>query len=197
MDKLDSKSCQFCGESIKAVAIKCRYCNADLRRAKPKSRESLLLGCIILVAVAVTIIVGGGVIILHKPNPTSAVANKIDPDPAAAKFNERISGHTLFSPMGGSVKFLTDGTAEIRSDYLRLGGVSVGTIAGTWRIVESKEWLSPESPELKLQFDWAGSHRVVHYSFLNYKGQDCIIGDSSQKVMPTVLNFAYTRSSSD
>lgn len=35
MDSGDTKACPYCGETIKAVAIRCKHCQADLTKAEP------------------------------------------------------------------------------------------------------------------------------------------------------------------
>ncbi len=35
LDSGDTKSCPYCGETIKAVAIRCKHCQADLTKAEP------------------------------------------------------------------------------------------------------------------------------------------------------------------
>jgi hypothetical protein len=35
LDDVDTKPCPFCGEEIKAVAVRCKHCQADLTKAAP------------------------------------------------------------------------------------------------------------------------------------------------------------------
>lgn len=86
-----TKTCPFCGETIKAVAIKCKHCGSDLTgkqtKDKPKkSRKGCVIAIVALVILVLVIaVVAGGGGDTEKAEEISATAT---PAPTAPPFAE-------------------------------------------------------------------------------------------------------------
>lgn len=153
----------------------------------PNNKCKQIVRATLLAAASMSLLVTGCSNQNHKQTePMASTGEQVPSGSAPLPDESKIAGHQLFGPLGGYIKFNTDKTAEVHSEFSRIEGHSVGNILGNWHMLPATV---SAFPTVRVEYDWQGSRRFTDYTLQTVQGRQGLFGSATDKVTPEVLYF--------